>query len=144
MKISTKGRYALRTMIDIALNEHNGLVTLKHIWERQGITVKYLEQIATLLLRAGFLKSQRGNGGGYKLGMFPEKITVGSILRAAEGSIAPISCLEKTSNPCPRNIGCPTLPFWKNLHEVINTYVDSVTLQDLVDNANKANNDFCI
>ena len=132
MKISTKGRYALRMMIDIAEHGANEWVPIKDISERQGISVKYLEQIVTSLTRAGFLRSGRGAGGGYMLTKTPEQYTAGEILRAIEGRLAPVACLEDEVNQCERISFCKTLGFWKGFYAVINEYVDSVTLQDLM------------
>ncbi|MGN1097806.1 MAG: RrF2 family transcriptional regulator [Clostridia bacterium] len=132
MKVSTKGRYALRMMIDIALNsdgENN--ITIKEISERQNISVKYLEQIVNTLSKAKLLRSTRGAQGGYRLSRAPEDYTAGEILRLTEGSLAPIECLEE-ENLCPRKDICTTLEFWTGLNNVINSYVDSVTLADLV------------
>lgn len=133
MKISTKGRYALRVMLDLAINNTGEYIPLKDISERQNITVKYMEQIISLLKKSGFLKSTRGNGGGYQLSKAPEDYTVGDILRAAEGSLAPVACLEDEENQCERSSICATLKFWTGLDKVINDYVDSVTLQDLLE-----------
>lgn len=133
MKISTKGRYALRVMLDLAVNNTDKYIPLKDISQRQGLSVKYMEQIIALLKKAGFLKSNRGNGGGYRLSKAPDAYTVGSILRAAEGSLAPVACLETDINQCCRRDSCPTLKFWTGLDDVVNQYVDSVTLQDLID-----------
>ena len=133
MKVSTKGRYAIRIMLDLSVNNTGEFIPLKDVSERQGITLKYLEQIIILLKRAGYLKSSRGNGGGYKLAKRPEEYTIGDILRTTEGNLSPIACLEDEENACPRSIACPTLGFWMGLDEVINNYVDGVTLQDLLD-----------
>ena len=133
MKISTKGRYALRLMIDLA--EHDdGFVSLKDIAERQEISVKYLEQIVTVLCRIGFLKSLRGSQGGYKLSKNPKDYTVGDILRVTEGDLAPVACLEDEENQCGRYSCCCTIDFWQGLYDVVNKYVDSVTLADLLKN----------
>ena len=131
MKISTKGRYALRVMLDLAINNTGEYIPLKDISERQNITVKYMEQIISLLKKSGFLKSTRGNGGGYRLSKTLRDYTVGDILRAAEGSLAPVACLEDEENQCERSSICATLKFWTGLDKAINDYVDSVTLQDL-------------
>ena len=131
MRISTKGRYALRLMLDLAIPNTGEYISLKDISARQNITVKYLEQIVTGLTRAGFLRSQRGNSGGYRLAKKPEDYTVGEILRAMEGSLEPIACLDDEVNQCPRSGECLTLPFWKGLSDVIREYVDGTTLQDL-------------
>lgn len=133
MKISSKGRYALRLMIDLALYGSGGFTSLKDVSARQGISVKYLEQIVIQLSRAGFLKSARGAGGGYRLAAPPSDYTAGDILRAVEGSLAPVACLEDSVNECPRYGQCSTVHFWEGLNQVINQYVDSFTLQDLAD-----------
>ena len=117
MKISTKGRYALRLMLDLALHEQSGYVPIKVIAERQDISDKYLEQIISILARAGFVKSVRGAGGGYKLAKTPEEYTVGMILRLTEGSLAPVACLEGEENTCPRQDSCSTLMVWKKLRK---------------------------
>lgn len=132
MKISTKGRYALRMMIDIALHNTGEWISIKDISERQSISVKYLEQIVTSLTKSGLLVSSRGPQGGYRLTKSPDKYTAGEILRAIEGNLAPIACLETGENQCERRGICPTISFWEGLHNAINNYVDSVTLQDLV------------
>ena len=132
MKISTKGRYALRTMLDLAVHEKGGLTPLREISTRQGITIKYLEQVMNLLNKAGFVRSVRGAGGGYRLAKEPSQYTIGDILRVAEGSLAPVSCLEDEVNLCPRNADCMTVDFWEGLADAINNYVDSFTLEDLL------------
>lgn len=132
MKISTKGRYALRLMIDLAQNESNDYVTLKDVSKRQEISVKYLEQIVSPLARQGFLLSARGPKGGYQLAHDPSAYKVGEILRSIEGSLAPVSCLENKPNPCPRQDACPVIGFWEGLDKVIDEYVDSHTLKDLL------------
>ncbi|MDO5346647.1 MAG: RrF2 family transcriptional regulator [Lachnospiraceae bacterium] len=132
MKISTKGRYALRIMVDLAQNDNGEYIRLKDISERQDITIKYLEQIMPLLTRTGYVRSYRGNNGGYRLARKPEEYTVGDILRTAEGSLAPLACLEDNPNQCPRRHECTTLPFWEGMWKVINDYVDHITLEDLV------------
>ncbi len=132
MKVSTKGRYALRLMIDLAEHDSGDYIPLRDISERQGISVKYLEQIVTQLSRAGFLRSVRGAQGGYRLSRHPENYSVGEILRITEGDLAPISCLTDDTTRCPRQVECPTFDFWKGLHRVINDYVDSVSLDDLI------------
>ena len=132
MKISTKGRYALRMMLDLAKNGQEGYVSLRDVSERQDVTVKYLEQIATALSRAGYIHSQRGNSGGYRLTREPDGYRVGDILRATEGSLAPVACLADEENVCPRSRECDTLSFWQGLDEAVTRYVDSVTLGDLL------------
>lgn len=132
MKISTKGRYALRMMLDIAMQGKDAVVSLKDISIRQNISVKYQEQIVLLLNRAGFLKSVRGPAGGYRLVKKPEEYSVGDILRAIEGNLAPVACLEDDQNQCARCQKCDTLWFWKGLDNVINEYVDHYTLADFI------------
>ena len=134
MKISTKGRYALRMMIDLGEHIDDGYVTLKDIAVRQEISKKYLEQIVSLLSRSDFLITSRGYQGGYRLARRPDQYTVGDILRLTEGSLEPIACLDTHPNTCNRAASCATLPMWKGLSKVINEYLDSVTLQDLLDN----------
>lgn len=131
MKISTKGRYALRVMIDLAMNDGENYITIKEIAKRQDITAKYLEQIVSLLNKAGFLKTARGTTGGYKLAKPANEYIVGDILRATEGELAPIYCLTEQGS-CLRQKQCKTYSFWKGLDDVINEYVDSKTLADLI------------
>lgn len=131
MKISTKGRYALRVMIDLAMNDGKNYITIKEIAKRQDITAKYLEQIVSLLNKAGFLKTARGTTGGYKLAKPANEYIVGDILRATEGELAPIYCLTEQGS-CSRQKQCKTYSFWKGLDDVINEYVDSKTLADLI------------
>ena len=137
MKISTKGRYALRIMIDLARHDEGSYIRLKDIAERQNITLKYMEQIMPLLTKAGYVRSYRGNNGGYMLARKPEEYTVGDILRTTEGSMAPIACIEDQPNRCPRCEGCTTLPFWEGLWKVINEYTDRYTLADLMEDKDK-------
>ena len=132
MKISTKGRYALRLMLDLAL-ENNQVVKLKDVAERQAISVKYLEQIISVLQKCGYVTSMRGPGGGYKLSKKPEDYTVGMILRRIEGSLAPVACLDDEVNTCDRQETCATLKLWQMLDEAIKGVVDRVTLADLVE-----------
>lgn len=133
MKISTKGRYALRVMIDLATNQTEEPIRLKDVADRQGISVKYLEQIISALTKAGYLTSLRGSSGGYQLKKKPEEYTVGMILRATEGSLAPVSCVEDKDNPCERIDSCVTARVWKQINDAVNDVVDGITLQDLVD-----------
>lgn len=132
MLISTKGRYALRVMTDLAEHPAEGYTPLKEIAQRQEISEKYLEAIIKILVKARFLSGVRGKGGGYKLTCPPERYTIGSILRLTEESLAPVACLEPDAAPCGKAAGCPTLPLWKGLDRVINEYLDSVTLADLL------------
>ena len=145
MKISTKGRYALRFMLDLAANSEGRYVPLKEISARQGISLKYLEQIVSQFGKLGMLESVRGPQGGYRLAKQPKDYTIGEILRYAEGELAPVACLEQEINTCPRLAECVTLPFWKGLYQVITEYVDSVTLEDLLEQQKeRSGNDFCI
>lgn len=132
MLVSTKGRYALRVMVDLAEHSGDGFVPLKVIAERQDISEKYLESIVKLLVRAHLVDGLRGKGGGYRLSRVPGLYTVGDILRLTEDSLAPVSCLEPCSNTCPRAPRCRTLPLWKGLDKVITDYLDGITLDDLV------------
>ena len=132
MVISTKGRYALRLMLDIAMQEGECPVPLHDIAERQGVSFKYLEQIVPPLTKAGYLKSVRGANGGYLLAKEPSQSTTGDILRAGEGNLAPVACLASDEIECPRADLCITLPFWRGLDDAITAYIDSVTLEDLV------------
>ena len=132
MLISTKGRYALRVMIDLVEHQSEGYVPLKEIAERQEISEKYLESIIKILVKAKMLDGLRGKGGGYKLTRAPEQYTVGSILRLTEDSLAPVSCLENGAVPCARAAEYRTLPMWQGLDKVINEYLDGILLSDLV------------
>ncbi len=132
MRISTKGRYALRLMTDLSAYDQGGYVSLKDAAERQGISLKYLEQIAGLLSKAGLLQSGRGAQGGYRLAREPEEYTVGEILRLTEGNLAPVACLADPSNRCERCGECATLDFWTGLYQTVNEYIDRFTLADLL------------
>lgn len=143
MKISTKGRYALRMMIDLAMHQGDGCVALKDIAARQGISKKYLEQIVPLLNKAELLKTNRGYQGGYSLSKPPERYTVGEILRVTEGSLSPVACLQYKENTCPRKADCITLPVWEGLYKTITDYLDGITLRDIIDKATDGG-DYCI
>lgn len=132
MLISTKGRYALRVMIDLAEHQTDGFIPLKVIAERQEISEKYLESIMKLLVRAKLLSGVRGKGGGYKLTKPPEQYMVGSILRLTEDSMAPVSCLEPNADACPRAAKCRTLALWQGLDKVITDYLDNISVADLM------------
>ena len=132
MRISTKGRYALRLMLDLAEHQGDGCVSLKDVAQRQDISKKYLEQIVPTLSRAGFLLTNRGYQGGYRLARRPEDYTARDILRLTEGSLAPVACLDGEVNRCPRAEKCDTLPVWEKLDELINGYLDSISLADLL------------
>ncbi len=133
MLISTKGRYALRVLIDLAEHRSENFVPLKLIARRQEISEKYLESIIKLLVKAQLLQGMRGKGGGYKLTKPPEQYSVGSILRLTEDSLATVACLEKGAPACPRAGECRTLPLWQGLDRRINEYLDSVSIADLMD-----------
>jgi Rrf2 family protein len=130
MKISTRGRYALRIMIDLTMNNDGSYISLKDIAARQQISNKYLEQIIAKLNKAGYLIAARGNNGGYKLAKSPEEYKVGDILRVTEGKLTPIGCMSGTT--CEKKENCKTFSFWQGLDKVVNDYVDSKTLKDLV------------
>lgn len=133
MMVSTKGRYALRMMVDLAENQQDGYVPLKDIAERQLISKKYLEQIIPLLSREKLLVTTRGFQGGYRLSKSPDQYTVGDIVRAAEGSMSPVSCLESDENDCPRCGECMTLPVWEGLKKVVDEYLDGITLENVIE-----------
>ena len=137
MKISTKGRYVLRMLLDLAEHRGEGYIALKDIAKRQGISKKYLEQIIPLLNNTDILVASRGYQGGYMLAKSPDMYTVGDILRITEGSIAPVSCLEGGSSVCDRDDQCMTLYVWEGLEKVIAEYLDSITLQDILDRHRK-------
>ena len=143
MKFSTKSRYALRLMAELARYAPGSTVSLKEISERQQLILKYLEQIVTPLARVGLVKSERGSQGGYRLTKTPEEYTVGSILRLSEGSLAPVACLEQNPVECRRMAECRTLPMWRKLNTMINDYFDGITLADLV-NTSQPGNDYVI
>lgn len=144
MKISTKGRYALRMLYDLALHQDEGYVSLKDIADRQGISKKYLEQIVPLMNKTGLLRTNRGNKGGYMLAGKADEITVGDILRATEGSLAPVACLDFEPNECPRAGECSTLYVWEGLYKAVTDYLNGVTLQDIVDRGTSITGDYCI
>ncbi|MBQ3826005.1 MAG: Rrf2 family transcriptional regulator [Spirochaetaceae bacterium] len=135
MKISTRGRYALRFMIDLALHNTGEYTALKDISERQQISIKYLEQITALLSKFGLLLSVRGPQGGYKLAKAPEAYSVGEILRITEGNLAPVACLEQNPNSCEKRENCPTLKMWEGFYKVVNDYFDGISLAELVNQA---------
>ena len=132
MLISTKGRYALRVLVDLAEHPSDGWIPLKEIARRQEISEKYLELILKSLVRGGVLTGVRGKGGGYRLNGPPEQYTVGAILRLTEESLAPVACLSRDAAPCPRAAACRTRDLWDGLDQVVRTYLDSRTLADLM------------
>ena len=130
MMISTKGRYALRVMLDLAENQNEGYIPLKDIAKRQEISEKYLEAILPTLIKNNFLEGLRGRGGGYRLTREPESYTIGSILKLLEKSMAPVACLDGKNN-CERATECKTLPMWEKLYKMIDDYFEEITLADL-------------
>ncbi len=132
MKISTKGRYALRLMMELAMGEEGRAISVKEISARQNISVKYLEQIIAILAKAGYVRSVRGPQGGYSLKRAPGEYTVGEILRLTEGSLAPVSCVEEDANYCEREKYCATVELWRRVNQAVNEVVDHTTLADLV------------
>lgn len=132
MKISSRGRYALRLMLDLAQNNKDEYISIRSIAEKHDISDKYLEQITTILCRAGFVRSTRGVQGGYKLSRPAEEYTVGSILRLIEGSLVPVACMEDEPNKCPRSEKCVTLGIWKQIDDAVSNVIDNITLADLV------------
>ena len=145
MKISTKGRYALRLMLDLAMNSAGQPVSLKDVAKRQEISDKYLEQIISVLNRAGYVRSVRGAQGGSLLRKAPEEYTVGMILRLTEGSLAPVPCIEEDNEvECDKREECVTVILWKKINDAVNSVVDHTTLQDLVDWQREKNGDYII
>ena len=131
MKISTKGRYALRVMVDLAQNSNGERIPLMDIARRQGISEKYLEGIVSSLAKSGLVESVRGKGGGYVLSREPSRYPLLEIIESAEGSVAPVACLEENAPDCERKQTCRTYPMWKNLYRVIEDYLSGTTLEDL-------------
>ena len=132
MLISTKGRYALRVMTDLAENQGNGMIPMKDVAKRQGISLKYLERILPVLSKNHLIEGHQGKGGGYRLTRKPEDYKVGEILRLTEGDLAPVACLECHATPCERQSTCRTFSLWDGLNNVINDYLDRFTLADLM------------
>lgn len=144
MKISTKGRYAIRMLLDLAEHSNGEYIALKDIAYRQGISKKYLEQIVPILNKSDILKTNRGYQGGYMLAKSPDKYKIGDILRLTEGSLAPVACADGEED-CPRRGECMTLPLWQGLYKVISSYLDGITLQDLLDREHERySNDYII
>lgn len=141
MKISTKGRYALRMLLDLAQHQGDGFIALKDIADRQNISKKYLEQIVPMLNKSDILIASRGFQGGYRLAQSPDQYKVGTILRITEGSLAPVACLDHSPILCDRSADCITLPVWQGLNRVIGEYLDSITLQDILDRQTAHNGD---
>ena len=143
MIVSTKGRYALRVMIDLAEHQSEKYVPLKEIAARQEISEKYLENILKVLVQNGFLEGLRGKGGGYRLTRSPDQYTVGEVLMLTEGSLAPVSCLTPSAAPCSRMANCRTYEMWKGLNDLISNYFSNITLADLA-RPDQAGNDYVI
>lgn len=144
MKISTKGRYALRLMLDLALHDTDAPVRIKDIAARQEISDKYLEQIISGLNKAGYVKSIRGPQGGYKLAKTPSYYTVGMILRLTEGSLAPVECLAENALPCEREGRCATIEVYKRIYDAVNDVIDKTTLEDLIEIEHEKVSDFYV
>ena len=144
MKISTKGRYAIKLMLDLALYSKGQPVKIKEIAKRQGISEKYLEQIVPLLNKSNMLRTNRGYQGGYRLSKAPEEYTVGEVLRITEGDLAPVACLQTGVVDCPRAEQCLTISVWEGLYKVVNRYLDSITLQDILNSGPGCGDDYCI
>ena len=132
MMISTRGRYALRVMIDLAEHNADSYIPMKEVAQRQGISLKYLERILPVLVKNGLVEGVQGKGGGYRLSRAPDVCTVGEILRLTEGDLAPVACLGCQAEPCEKRASCKTLSMWSEFHRLTNDYFDSVTLADLV------------
>lgn len=132
MMISTRGRYALRVLIDLAEHQDGGYIPMKDVAERQGISLKYIEQIMPVLTKNGLVDGQHGKGGGYRLTRAPEEYRVGELLRLTEGDLAPVFCLARDAAPCARAENCRTLPMWKRFLEITNEYFDGITLRELM------------
>lgn len=132
MKISTKGRYSLRVIIDLAEHRNGGYIPMKEVAARQKISLKYIEKLMPLLTKNGLVEGIHGKGGGYKLKREPEFLTVGEILRLAEGDLAPVSCLEKGTPPCEIAEECRTISMWKDFYEMTNKFFDGITVADLM------------
>lgn len=132
MMISTRGRYALRVLIDLAEHNDMGYIPMKEIAQRQGISLKYLERIIPVLVKNGFIEGLQGKGGGYRLVKSPEESRVGDILRLTEGNLAPVACLECDAAPCDKMSGCRTYPMWTEFHQLVNKYFDGITIADIM------------
>jgi Rrf2 family protein len=143
MRISTKGKYALRLMLDLALNDSENPVRIKDVAKRQDISIKYLEQIISILNKAGYVRSIRGSQGGYFLSKKPEDYTVGMILRLTEGSLTPSDCVDDPST-CPRYENCTTIYVWQKINTAVNNVIDNITLEDLVNIQLSKNGDYVI
>lgn len=141
MKISTKGRYAIRVLLDLAEHNNGEYIPLMDIAKRQDISEKYLESIVSVLSKNGYVRSLRGKGGGYQLARLPETYTIGSILKITEGSLSPVACLRDDGHvDCPRAAECETIGMWKDFYQMVNHYFDGITLEDLMNRRAEADN----
>lgn len=132
MLISTRGRYALRVLLDIAQNQRDGYFAMKTVAERQGLSLKYIERIMPVLVKNNYVEGVHGKGGGYRLSKAPKEYKVGEILRLTEGDLAPVTCLSCNAEKCERADTCPTLPMWQEFYDMVNNYFDGITLEDLM------------
>lgn len=132
MMISTRGRYALRVLIDLAEHKDGNYIPMKEVADRQEISLKYLDKILPVLTKNGFIEGVQGKGGGYRLIKNPENCIVGDILRLTEGDLAPVSCLEDCAEPCKRGEKCQTLPMWKEFYTMVNRYFNGITIADIM------------
>ena len=132
MLISTRGRYALRVLLDLAENQTDGYIAMKKVAERQGLSLKYIERIMPVLSKNNYVVGVHGKGGGYRLAREPQDYKVGEILRLAEGDLAPVACLGCGAEPCDRAETCKTLPMWTEFHRMVNNSFDGITLADLM------------
>lgn len=130
--ISTRGRYALRVMLDLAEHTEDGSIPMKEVAERQGVSLKYLERIMPALSKGGLVEGVHGKGGGYRLSRPAEEYTVGEILRLVEGDLAPVACLACGAKPCEREPYCKTISMWKRFYDITNEYFDGITIADLL------------
>ncbi len=133
MLVSTRGRYAIRVMIDLAEHRHGNFIPMKEIADRQEVSLKYMTKIMQALTKSGLLDGQHGKGGGYKLNREPADYRVGDILRLTEGTLAPVACLDETDCRCDRSAECRTRPMWNELDRIINEYLDGITIADLME-----------
>lgn len=131
MMISTRGRYALRVMIDLTIHASDGYISMKEVANRQGISLKYIETILPVLVKNGLIEGVKGRCGGYRLSVMPDKCTVGEILRLTEGNLAPVACLECNAPECKKKDSCKTIGMWTKFHQMTNEYFDGITLSDL-------------
>ena len=139
MLVSTRGRYAIRVMIDLAEHMNGKYIPMKEIADRQDVSLKYMTKIMQALTKSGMLDGQHGKGGGYKLNRDPEEYRVGDILRLTEGTLAPVSCIDETDCKCDRSFECRTRPMWNELDKLISEYLDGITIADLME-GNTADN----